>query len=31
MNYESALSYANTWLDIIKQERFPDEAQAKWI
>lgn len=31
MNYDNALSYANTWLDIIKQERFPDEAQAKWI
>lgn len=31
MDYETALSYANTWLDIIKQENFPDEAQAKWI
>lgn len=31
MNYESALSYSNTWLDIIKQETFPDESQAKWI
>jgi putrescine aminotransferase len=31
MNYDNALSYANAWLDIIQQERFPDEAQAKWI
>ncbi len=31
MNYESALSYSNQWLDIIKQEHYPEEAQAKWI
>ena len=31
MNYNNALSYSNTWLDIIKQEHFPEETQAKWI
>jgi putrescine aminotransferase len=31
MNYDSALSYSSQWLDIIKQESFPEEAQAKWI
>lgn len=30
-NYNSALSYSSQWLDIIKQENFPEEAQAKWI
>jgi len=31
MNYDNALSYSNQWLDIIKQENFPEETQAKWI
>ena len=31
MNYDNALSYSSQWLDIIKQETFPEEAQAKWI
>ncbi|HQV95692.1 MAG TPA: aminotransferase class III-fold pyridoxal phosphate-dependent enzyme, partial [Anaerolineales bacterium] len=31
MNYKSALSYSSQWLDIIKQEKFPEETQAKWI
>jgi len=31
MNYDNALSYSSQWLDIIKQENFPDETQAKWI
>ena len=31
MNYDNALSYSSQWLDIIKQEHFPEEAQAKWI
>ncbi len=31
MNYKSALSYSTQWLDIIKQEKFPEESQAKWI
>jgi len=30
-NYDNALSYSSQWLDIIKQEHFPEEAQAKWI
>mgnify|MGYP000846985623 CR=1 FL=1 len=30
-NYDNALSYASRWLDIIKQQNFPDETQAKWI
>lgn len=29
--YETALEYSTKWLDIIKQNRFPDEPQAKWI
>jgi len=31
MNYNNALSYSSQWLDIIKQENFPEETQAKWI
>ncbi len=31
MNYESALTYSNAWLEVIRQENFPEEAQAKWI
>jgi putrescine aminotransferase len=31
MNYDNALSYSTQWLDIIKQQHFPEEAQAKWI
>ena len=31
MNYDNALSYSSQWLDIIKQENFPEETQAKWI
>ncbi len=31
MNYDNALSYSSQWLDIIKQENFPEEKQAKWI
>ena len=31
MNYENVLTYSNQWLDIIKQGRFPELAQAKWI
>ena len=30
-NYDNALSYSSQWLDIIKQENFPEEKQAKWI
>lgn len=30
-NYDSALAYCTRWLEIIKQEHFPQEAQAKWI
>ena len=30
-NYDNALSYSSQWLDIIKQENFPEETQAKWI
>ncbi len=29
--YEDALDYSSRWLDIIKQESFPKEEQAKWI
>jgi len=29
--YNSALSYSNQWLEIIKQQSFPEERQAKWI
>src|SRR5688572_13397678 len=31
MNYDNALSYSSQWLNIIKQETFPEETQAKWI
>lgn len=31
MNYNNALSYSSQWLEIIKQEFFPEETQAKWI
>src|SRR5678815_5471819 len=31
INYDNALSYSSQWLDIIKQETFPEESQAKWI
>ncbi|MBV6395678.1 MAG: Putrescine aminotransferase [Anaerolineales bacterium] len=31
MNYTNALNYSNTWLDIIKQDNFPQQDQAKWI
>jgi len=31
MSYENALSYSSQWLDVIKQENFPEEKQAKWI
>jgi putrescine aminotransferase len=31
MNYNNALSYSSQWLDIIKQQSFPEETQAKWI
>jgi putrescine aminotransferase len=31
MNYDNALSYSSQWLDVIKQEHFPEEVQAKWI
>jgi len=31
MNYTNALNYSSTWLDIIKQENFPAQEQAKWI
>jgi putrescine aminotransferase len=30
-NYDNALAYSNQWLEIIKQETFPEERQAKWI
>src|SRR5258706_7168291 len=30
-NFDNALSYSSQWLDIIKQEHFPEETQAKWI
>ncbi len=29
--YYSALAYSNQWLEIIRQECFPHEQQAKWI
>src|SRR5512139_2157169 len=29
--YDNALAYASQWLEIIKQEHFPEEQQAKWI
>ena len=31
MNYTNALTYSSQWLDIIKQENFPAQEQAKWI
>ena len=31
MNYDNALSYSSQWLNIIRQETFPEETQAKWI
>ena len=30
-SFETALSYSSQWLEIIKQETFPEETQAKWI
>ena len=30
-NYDATLSYSAQWLDIIKQEKFPEDSQAKWI
>ena len=30
-DYNNALSYSSQWLDIIKQENFPEETQARWI
>src|SRR5215211_5023802 len=30
-NFDNALSYSSQWLDIIKQETFPAESQAKEI
>lgn len=30
-DYDNALSYSNQWLEIIKQQTFPEENQAKWI
>jgi acetylornithine/succinyldiaminopimelate/putrescine aminotransferase len=30
-NFDTAISYSSQWLDIIKQETFPEESQAKWI
>jgi putrescine aminotransferase len=30
-DYNNALAYSSQWLDIINQENFPDETQAKWI
>jgi putrescine aminotransferase len=30
-DYNNALAYSSQWLDIIRQENFPDETQAKWI
>src|SRR5512134_869821 len=31
MNFNNALSYSSQWLDVIKQQTFPEESQAKWI
>jgi len=31
IDYESALTYSNQWLEIIKQQNMPEEVQAKWI
>lgn len=30
-DYSNALSYSAQWLDIIRQENFPEETQARWI
>ncbi len=30
-SYESALAYSQQWLEIIKQQAFPNQDQAKWI
>src|ERR1041384_3178086 len=30
-NFDLALSYSSRWLEIIKQESFPEESQARWI
>ena len=30
-NYDHALDYSNRWLEIIRQDGFPEEEQAKWI
>jgi putrescine aminotransferase len=30
-DYNHALAYSSQWLDIIKQEKFPEETQARWI
>ena len=30
-DYNTALAYSTQWLDIIRQENFPEETQAKWI
>jgi putrescine aminotransferase len=30
-DYNTALAYSAKWLDIIRQENFPDVSQAKWI
>ncbi len=30
-DYNNALAYSSQWLDIIKQENFPEENQARWI
>lgn len=31
MNFNNALSYSSQWLEIIRQQTFPEETQAKWI
>jgi putrescine aminotransferase len=30
-DYSDALAYSNQWIDIIKQDRPPEEQQARWI
>lgn len=30
-SYDTALTYSDQWLKVIKQESFPEEVQAKWI
>ena len=30
-DYNTALAYSSQWLDIIRQENFPEETQARWI